>query len=189
MPPFSFSKLFMEKIICFTLIFIVTIIACKKTNLELYYNQATINGEEWDWAKQKSQYHYNGRTGDFIFNLEKLNQYNESRENIIFNNIKTSITKDTIFLKSLKLGTSSDFPEIPSANFYLNGADGDVIIGGYILLEEQNFPSWLILEKINNKVIKGNFQIAFINASDIPAATRPDTIRFTKGEFLARYRD
>lgn len=169
---------------------ILTFLACQKVEVEFFHNTAMINGEEWSWLKQRSLYFDSPNKDNISVKVARHNQRNEEREVLIFNNIKEDLIGDidTVYLESLKSGSSRNHPDRPTAYFYLSGSDGDVTIGSYELLNSEVFPSWLILERVNNKVIKGQFQGLFVNAYENLGAEYylPDTLYVTEGAFLAR---
>ena len=118
------------------------------------------------------------------------NEFEEYRDNIAFFNIPSKITSDTILLQDIGKGSVRESDE-STARFYLIGSDGDVLLGTFVIIEDPLFPSWLVLERINNKVLKGSFQGVFVNTvTDLNANLRyPDTISLTNGQFLARQID
>jgi len=79
------------------------------------------------------------------------------------------------------------------ANFHLLGADGDVLLDSYRVLETED--NWVQVTDYNANTgeIKGTFQIAFVHGSIYDVVKRekfvtsfPDTVRFTNGQFHTR---
>lgn len=79
------------------------------------------------------------------------------------------------------------------ANFHLLGADGDVLLDSYQVLETED--NWVNISSYNANTgeVRGTFQISFVHGSAEDVVKRekvvtdfPDTIRFTNGQFHTR---
>ena len=179
----------MKKIIYLFIILSFLLVTCKKKNeedLSQYKASVYLSGNSWHASKVSFTLAANNT---IWFNLSKFNEFNELREQIGLLNL--NITKDTIFLKSWKPSlTWVTDSVVPAANFTTFLSDGDLIGDSYKVLESNNFRSWVLLNQISQDEISGKFQVSYVvkKRSNLVTMPLPDTINFTKGEFLARRR-
>ncbi len=147
--------------------------------------------DEIDWTQYKASCYISGSTwqaSKVVFSLEpnntlhfgllKFNEANELRQSLSLDDL--NISKDTVFLKHRN-------SLAPSANFATTISHGDVLGEFYELLEDENFKSWVLLNKVSEDEISGQFQVAFkVDFRTSPLKNPlPDSIYLTKGVFFA----
>lgn len=173
----------MKKIIYLLIILPFFIVTCRKKeeiDLSQYKASGYLLGNLW----QASRVSFSVTSNNTIwFNLSKFNESKELREQIGL--LSLNFTKDTIFFNKAQLNGN-----IPSANFATFLSDGDLIGDSYRFLDSKDFKSWVLLNQISEDEISGKFQVANVvkERSNLVTKPLPDTINFTKGEFLARRR-
>ncbi len=179
----------MKKIIYLLVIVPFFIVTCRKkdeVDLTQYKASGYLLGDIW----QASKVNFTLAANNTIwFNLSKYNEFNELREQIGLLNL--NVTKDTIFLKPWKPSISWVTDSIiPAAYFATFLSDGDLIGDSYKVLDSTDFKNWVLLTQISQDEISGKFQVSYVTKSRSNIVTKPlpDTIYFTKGEFLARRR-
>ena len=174
----------------YIIIIYALLISCSKE--EIVNNggetNAIINGTDWEWPNGGTFYQITDNEGRLFFSLCKSNEFEEQREKINFNHIDSKISNDTIFFEPIKFRNYRTTPDKPVASFINLGSDGDTLGAIYEVLESNEYPSWLLLDKISRKKIKGTFQLYLIESEDSFAAgskPRADTLLITGGEFIA----
>ena len=189
----------MQKIILYLSILgtIVFLNACKKdiNPLASYYwgnVNAQKNGQDWVSEPKGWTLTLYGvvetrgartKKDSFALLIDKFNQNNEMRERIGITGIPIKIGKYTIY--TVTGASNYDRDTVSMASFALSGADGDVQIGYYNVLEtEQNNISVDALDTIKNEV-RGKFNITFINAYP-KSGLQPDTVRFKNGVYFTK---
>ena len=124
--------------------------------------------------------------------LNSIDEFCAEKIRIGIKNIKLNIN-DTITLKYSHLGLSQEYPTAD-----LDFIDADAVLEQYDLIK--NVYNWIIIDSINSDTteIKGQFKLSFVTNYepylngekerwDDPK--RPDTLRFTNGEFRAEFTD
>lgn len=179
----------MKKIIYLLIILPLFIVTCRKKeeiDFSQYKASGYLLGNSWQASSANFTLNYNNT---FVVNLPKYNELKELRQMIGLLNL--SVFNDTIILRPLKT-TTTGTPDsiIPSANFGLFLADGDLLGDSYKLLEDGTFKNWVYLKKVSKDEIAGKFQVAFVIKERLYPfnKTLPDTLYFTSGEFLSRRR-
>ena len=178
----------MKKIIYLLIILTLLFVTCRKkdeVDLTQYKASGYLLGDNWQASNANFSLAYNNT---IWFNISKYNELHELRQQIGLLNL--NVSQDTIFLKTWEKGATLDSIIKPGANFSTFLSDGDLLGDIYKLLEDGTFKNWVLLKKVSENEISGKFQVAFVIKDRLYPfiKTLPDTIYFTKGEFLARRR-
>ena len=164
------------------------IISCSKTineeteqekDAKKYYSFAEANGKEW--KSTASVISKRKKNSDSLYvGLGVYNSLGYRVQALIFDNLP--VTHDTIFLKPAYVSNTLSYS---SYSTFLE--DGDAVVDVYILDEKAASKNWVLIKKINNTDYSGSFNVNMVFYNGVNTA-RPDTLSFSKGTFLAKWR-
>lgn len=164
------------------------IIGCSKTTNEeterekeakRFYSFAEHNGKEWKGTA--SVINKMNKNSDSL--LVGLAVYNDLGYRVqALNFVNLPITQDTIFLKPVFVSKTLSY-----AYYSTFLEDGDAVVEEYILNEKAISKNWVLIKKISDTDYSGTFNVNMVYYKGVNTA-RPDTLSFSKGSFLAKWR-
>ena len=144
-----------------------------------------------EWDSVSVQYVDLPLKDGFWIRLKELNSLCIPNNTIGFYNILPKVN-DTIFLHKIHYGSGLGHFPLDTSYADYSIADYDAGIDDYIIIPQEKFRSWLVLQSINSDttLISGTFQMGMSRLhpdrhKDDPL--RPDTLYFVHGYFRAEF--